>query len=221
MTGPAKNFHAAMPVDISEFIQPQHTAVIVSECQESVLGEGSPLQGLKDMVNNTGMVDNLSSLLDEARKQRIKVFHCTVERREDGYGDPLNTPLTRMMARHGGPSSGMAPGSKGARPLSALAPQADDIHMPRLYGITAFHETGLDHFLRNSGIKTVIFTGVSLNLAVIGGTLEAVNRGYTVVIPTDCVAADSEEYAGMILKHSLRNIAYTTDSQTIKGHWQT
>ena len=208
-----------MPVDISGFVKPEHTAIIVSECQESVIGEQSPLEGLKQMAAENNMVANISHLLGEARKQGIRIFHCTVERREDGFGDPLNTPLTRMMARHGGASSGMAPGSAGAQPVAALTPQADDIHMPRLYGITAFHETGLDHFLRNSGVKTVIFTGVSLNLAVIGGSLEAVNRGYTVVVPADCVAASSAEYADMLIQHSLRNIAYVTDSATLVGHW--
>ncbi len=209
-----------MPLDLSPYVDPNSTAIIVSECQESVIGEDSPLEGLKQVVANNNMVANLSTLLNAARSRGIRIFHCTVERREDGYGDPLNTPLTKMMVRHGGPSSGMAPGSRGTQPVAALSPQEDDILMPRLYGITAFHETGLDHFLRNSGVKNIIFTGVSLNLAVFGGTLEAVNRGYHVVVPTDCVAADSAEYAEMLINHSLRNIAYTSDSQTIMSFWK-
>jgi nicotinamidase-related amidase len=74
--------------------------------------------------------------------------------------------------------------------------------------------------LCNSGIRNIIFTGVSLNLAVFGGTLEAVNRGYHVVIPGDCVAADPPEYGELLLRHSLRNMAYITQSDAIKSHWQ-
>lgn len=209
-----------MPIDISPYIDPDNTAVIVSECQESVLGPDSPLHTLKDVVAETHMLETLADFLTAARQHGIKVFHCTVERRDDGYGDPLNTPLTKMMAKHGGASGGMAPGSKGAQPVSLLTPLPEDIVMPRLHSITAFHETGLDHFLRNSGIKNIIFTGVSLNLAVFGGTIEAVNRGYHVVIPADCVAADSIPYSEMLFKHSLRNMAYITDSSTIAAIWQ-
>jgi nicotinamidase-related amidase len=210
-----------MPIDIAPLITPENTAVLVSECQESVLGEQSPLTELKQQVEQNNMLGNIFRLLKEARSRNIPVFHLTVERREDGFGDPLNTPLTKMMARHGGPSSGMAPGSPGARIVGELTPEPDDILMPRLYGITAFHSTGLDHFLRNSGIKNIIFTGVSLNLAVIGGSLEAVNRGYTVVVPRDCVAASSAEYADQIIRNSLRNIAYVVSSDDIIEHWQT
>ncbi len=35
----------------------------------------------------------------------------------------------------------------------------------------------------------LVVTGVSVNIAVAGATIEAVNRGYPVVIPTDCVAS--------------------------------
>ena len=209
-----------MSFDIGPLVEPERTALIVSECQEAVLGEASPLTGLVAAAEAGGMVANIAGLLQCAREHGVKVFHCLVARRPDGFGDPLNTPLTSMMARQGGPGSGMAPGSAGVEPVAGLAPQGDDIVMTRLHGITAFHDTGLDHFLRNGGIETVVFTGVSLNLAVFGGTLEAVNRGYRVVIPEDCVAADPPEYGAMLLRYSLRNMAYLTRSDSICRAWQ-
>ncbi|MCB1614486.1 MAG: cysteine hydrolase [Pseudomonadales bacterium] len=208
-----------MPIDISPFCLPDETAIIITECQNAVLGANSPLKGLVACVEQNGMLENIARLLEQARPKNIPVFHCTVERREDGFGDPLNTPLTLMMAKHGGASAGMATGSEGARIVDALKPAATDILMPRLYGMTSFHETGLDHFLRNSGIKNVIICGVSLNIAVIGATIEAVNRGYRVLVPADCVEADSAEYKAAILKNSLRSLAFVTDSQTIISHW--
>lgn len=209
-----------MPLDITPFIDPACTAVIVSECQNAVLGEQSPLRGLVASAQAGNMVQNIAGLLECARRHEVKIFYCLVTRPEDGYGDPQNTPLTNMMARQSGPGSGMAAGSVGAQSITPLAPEAGDIVITRLHGITAFHETSLDHFLRNGGIRNIIFTGVSLNLAVFGGTLEAVNRGYRVVIPSDCVAADPPEYGELLLQHSLRNMAYITQSGTIKSLWQ-
>jgi nicotinamidase-related amidase len=209
-----------MALDISPYVDPACTAVIVSECQNAVLGAQSPLTGLVAAAQASNMVRELAQLLECARRNKVKIFHCLVARRDDGYGDPLNTPLTNMMARDGGAGSGMAAGSLGAQSIAALAPKDGDIVFTRLHGITAFHETGLDHFLRNSGIRNIVFTGVSLNLAVFGGTLEAVNRGYRVVIPSDCVAADPPEYGKLLLQHSLRNMAYITQSTTIMSFWE-
>ena len=38
----------------------------------------------------------------------------------------------------------------------------------RLHGMTPFTSTSLDQILRNLGIRTVVATGVSVNLGVIG-----------------------------------------------------
>ena len=208
-----------MPMDIAPYVDPDCTAVIVSECQNAVLGKHSALAGLVAAVDASNMVQNIATLLACARQHRVKIFHCLVARRKDGYGDPLNTPLSQMMARRAGAASGMAEGSIGAQPIAALAPQPEDIVIARLHGMTAFHETGLDHFLRNSGIRNIIFTGVSLNVAVFGGALEAVNRGYRVVIPSDCVAADPPQFGQLLLQHSLRNMAYITRGSTIESVW--
>ncbi len=209
-----------MAVDIREFINPTETAIIITECQEAVIGENSPLKGLLQVVQESRMLEHLAALLEVARRVKVKIFHATVERRDDGFGDPLNTPLTRMMAKHGGASSGLAPGSAGAQIVKILGPAPEDIVLPRLHGMTSFHETGLDHFLRNTGVKNVIVTGVSLNIAVTSAVIEAVNRGYNVVVAKDCVAADPPEYGEAVFKYTLRNLCYLTDSATIQTIWK-
>ena len=87
-------------------------------------------------------------------------------------------------------------------------------------GLPAFYESGLDATLRNCGVKTIVLAGVSLNLGVIGTTIEAVNRGYTVVVAKDCVAADPAEFAEPLLRFSLRNIAYLSSAEEISEIWR-
>ncbi|NQX90213.1 MAG: cysteine hydrolase [Halioglobus sp.] len=209
-----------MPFDLAPLIAPQETAVLVSECQQAIIGDQSPLNGLAASAAAGNLANNIARLLESARQHQVNVFHCLVARRADNFGEACNTPLTTMMARDQGDGSGMAPGSDGALVITPLQPQADDIVITRMHGITAFHETGLDHFLRTSGIRNIIFTGVSLNIAVFGGTLEAVNRGYRVVIPSDCVAADPPEYGKQLIRYSLRNMAYITSSTEIQSLWR-
>lgn len=209
-----------MPLDITPYVVPAETAVLVSECQEAVLGEGSALAGLAANARERDLVEHVAALLAGARAVNVRVFHCLLERRTDGIGDTPDTPLTAMMARRYGAGSGMAAGTDGARPVPGLVPQAGDVVVSRAQGITAFHETGLDGFLRSAGVRNVIFTGVSLNLAVFGGTIEAVNRGYRVVIPRDCVVGDPTAYAADLLDYSLRSMAWLSDSTAILDAWQ-
>ena len=73
--------------------------------------------------------------------------------------------------------------------------------------------------LRDLGIRTVIPVGVSLNIGVLATTVEAVNRGYRVVVPQDCAAGDPPEYGDQVLRYSIRNLAYVTDSEAIASIW--
>ncbi|MCL0101919.1 cysteine hydrolase, partial [Dehalococcoidia bacterium] len=78
-------------------------------------------------------------------------------------------------------------------------PHPSDLVSQRAYGMSAFHESGLDDELRSMGTKTLVITGVSLNIAITGAIIEAVNRGYLAVLPTDCAASDPPEYAEWIM----------------------
>jgi hypothetical protein len=46
-----------------------------------------------------------------------------------------------------------------------------------------------------------------------------VNRGYTVVVPIDCVAADPAPYTEPVLQAPLRNIAFLTSSSVLAAAW--
>jgi nicotinamidase-related amidase len=53
--------------------------------------------------------------------------------------------------------------------------------------------------LRLREVETIVLCGVSIDVAIPGFTLEAVNRGYYVRIPADCVAGSSPDaYRGMM-----------------------
>ena len=209
-----------MPIDLKPYLKPSETAILVMECQEGVIDEGSPLRGLAQSVRKAGMLDTLARFLASARAAGSKVYHCTVEKRADGFGEPFNTPLSaRLQGQRG--EGGMSPGSAAASIVKELTPGPSDIMAPRAHGMTAFHQSGLDDMLRNTGVKTVVPTGVSVNIAITGATLEAVNRGYRVVIPTDYVAGDPPSYAQDALRYCLRNLAILSTSEAITEAWGT
>ena len=87
--------------------------------------------------------------------------------------------------------------------------------------MTGFFTTPLDTYLRNLGIKTVILVGASANIAINGTAIEAMNLGYRVIVPSDCIAGDPPEYVDQLLRYTIRNVALVTPVAPILEHWAT
>ena len=206
-----------MPFDLTDVLDPAHSALIVFECLEGVIGDESALPGLATAARARRLVPNVAELATTARRTDVRVYYCTLEKRADGVGNPGNTPLERRLRERAGST---APGPDMGGVVDALRPQPEDVVVCREHGLTGFYESGLDAYLRNTGVRTVVLTGVSLNLGVLGTAIEAANRGYTVVVPTDCVAADPPEYTDAVLRYSVRNVAFLCSAAEVASAWK-
>ena len=77
----------------------------------------------------------------------------------------------------------------------------------------------LDRRLRNKGIDTIIVAGVSLNVAILGLSIEAVNSNYTVIIPRDAVSGFPTEYAQPVIRNTLSFITTLSTVDDIIAGW--
>jgi nicotinamidase-related amidase len=203
-----------MPLDVTPHLDPATCAVVSMECQEGLIGPDPVLPGLAAAAAEVGLVDNCARLYEAARAVGVRIYYCTDERRPDGFGYAQNT-LVHLRMKPGESGSG------GHGPVMApIAPRPEDVVFRREQGLTGFYATGLEPYLRNTGVTTVVVTGVSLNIAVLGTAIEAVNRGFTVVVPDDCIASDPPEYAAVAARYTLRNVAFVVPSATIVEHWR-
>jgi len=96
----------------------------------------------------------------------------------------------------------------------------NDYVMSRLLGMSPFYGTDLDYFLRHSGVKNLVLTGTSLNVALLGTAIEATNIGYHVVLAQDCVICDPPEYAEQLIKYTVRHLCYLSTSTEIIDCWK-
>ncbi len=197
-----------MPLDLTAVLEPAHTAVLVIECQVGVLGPDSPVADLARSVREGTLVPDLARFLAAARAAGARVYHSTVE--AGAHESLANSPLGARTRGRGGVAGASLP---------ELGPDPRDVLAPRDHGLTIFHETGLEERLRSAGIRTVVLTGVSVNIAITGAAIEAVNRGFSVVIPTDCVAGFPPSFASDALRYSLRNLAYLATAEAICAVW--
>jgi nicotinamidase-related amidase len=206
-----------VPLDQYALLDPRHTALLMMECQEGIVGGGGKLGMLSEAVARHGIIERIAGLLRVARETKVPVVHCTMSRRPDGGGAATNCLLLAATARRG---MGLTPGTPQHAVVAPLAPVEGDFVVTRFHGLTPFHGTELDAILRNLGVRTVVATGVSVNIGITGLTLEAVNAGYQVVIPRDAVTGTPDEFVEAMFEHTLRLLATVTSTEAVVQVWQ-
>lgn len=204
-----------------KLVDPATTAVLTMELQRGVVGPTAMLKVLVEHVERSGTVDAAARVCATAREVGSRVVHCTVELRADGAGATENSVLTAMSERLRR-EEGVVPtemGTEGAELMPQLGDDPRDITIPRMHGMTPFTSTSLDQMLRNLGITTVVVTGVSVNVGVLGMCLSALDLGYQVVLVRDAVAGVPPEYAEAVIDNTLALITTITTSDELCAVW--
>ena len=62
-------------------------------------------------------------------------------------------------------------------------------------------------------------TGVSVNVAVTNLVMDAVNRGYDVVLPRDAVCGIPQDYADAVIDNTLALLATVTTTDELLAIW--
>jgi nicotinamidase-related amidase len=195
---------------------PDRCAVLVQELQEGVVGPTSPLSALAEVVHESSLVPNAARVLEGARRAEVPVIHCTAESLPHGLGRNTNARLF-VAARKLGMDN--RPGSDSVRPVGDLGPFDTDIVLPRFHGLSPLTGSSLDSVLRNSGVRTLVVIGVSLNVAIPNLVFDAVNRSYQVVLVSDAVAGVPREYGAQVIEHTLSLVCTVASSEEILDAW--
>lgn len=163
-------------------------------------------------------IPNLARLLPVARAAGVQVVHCLVHSRPDRKGGNHNARLFAAVGSR--KEMSMAAGSPAASVLPELGPEPGDVELSRIHGIGPMGGTDLDAVLRNLGIKTIVATGVSVNVAITNLVMDAINLAYNVVLPRDAVAGVPTEYADMLIDNTLSLLATVTTTDELIDVWK-
>jgi nicotinamidase-related amidase len=206
---------------LRSIVEPSRTAVLTMELQEGVVGSGALLPALVEEVERVGLLDTVRRVCGAARDVGARVVHCTAVTREDGAGGAQNCKIFALADRMRR-ERGMSPTQIGTPGAALMAGLEDprDIVVPRIHGMTPFTSTSLDQILRNLGVTTVVATGVSVNLGVLGMAMSGLDLGYQVVIVRDGVAGVPADYAQAVLDKSLSLIATIVPSDELLEAWR-
>jgi nicotinamidase-related amidase len=196
--------------ELSELLDPRTTVLLTVECQEGVVGADSALPELAEQARAGGVLANVARLVAAAHESGVQVVHAIAERRPDGRGASRNARLFRAAERLPVQQVSGTPAVRVAAPIEVAE---EDLVVRRLHGLSPLQGTDVDPLLRNLGCRTLIVTGVSANVAVPNAVFDAVNRGYTAVVPADAIAGVPSDYTRAVIRHTLAWVATvaTTD----------
>jgi nicotinamidase-related amidase len=206
-----------MPIDLVELVAPGHTAMLTMEMQRGIVGDLAVLPDLAAEVAAQNVIANAARLAAAARRAGVRVVHCTAEFRPDRAGSSANSPMLAVMMRS---PAHLEVGSPAAQVVDELGPHPSDIVSSRRHGVSPFTGTDLDSALRNLGVGTIVATGVSLNLGVLGLAIEAVNLGYRVAVVTDAVAGVPREYGRAVMANTVALLATRVTVDDLIGAWK-
>ena len=197
-------------------VNPARAAVLTMEMQRGVVGDMSTISELAVVVASEGIIKNTATLLDAARSVGVPVVHCLAGFRGDRAGTPLNAPLIKAMLRD---PNHLLIGTPATEVVPELWSEPSDLTSLRMHGVSPFGGTDLDGLLRNMEVHTLVVTGVSVNLGIVGLAVEAVNLGYEVLIVRDAVTGVGSEYVEDVLANTLRLIARIATVDDVISAW--
>ncbi|MER6463090.1 cysteine hydrolase [Streptomyces sp. NPDC048409] len=199
---------------LAELIDPESTVLLTVECQQGVVGPQSALPELAHEARASGALANIARLVAAAHDTGVQVIHALAERRPDGRGANRNARLFRAAERL--PVQQLS-GTRAVRVAPPIEVSEEDLLVRRLHGLSPIQGTDVDPLLRNLGCRTLIVTGVSANVAVPNAVFDAVNRGYTAVVPADAIAGVPSEYTPAMVRNTLALVATVATTDEVLG----
>lgn len=209
-----------MPSDAARLaaqLNPASTVLLTVECQRGVVGPDGALPELAAAARASGALANVARLVAAAHGTGVQVLHAIAERRPDGRGASRNARLFRAAERL--PVQQLA-GSTAVRVADPIPVTEDDLVVRRLHGLSPIAGTEVDALLRNAGCRTLVVTGVSANVAIPNAVFDAVNLGYTAVVPGDAIAGVPAEYTAAMLRNTLSLVATVTTTEDVLTSWR-
>jgi nicotinamidase-related amidase len=184
-------------------------AIVLIEPQNDFLSPGGTMYAhIKDQLAKRDVIGHLQTLLEGARG-KVKIFYVPFHPFEKGFpelkaGGPgcggLRGIEMEMEADWG--TGAWLKGTPGPEIIDALRPKPGDIVVEGKKTLDAFHSTALDYLLRANEIEYVAFAGFHTNWCVESSARSAYDKGYRVIVISDCTGTDTQreqEYAEQVI----------------------
>lgn len=211
--------------ELSEIIDPAHTALLIVDMQRDFCSEGGGFDQLGvDLSMYPPVIQRIGELIAAARQAGVLLVFIQMTVLPGQASDsPAQIRFNlRLHDGHHGEAEPLAytlDGSDGQGFVPGLEPQDGELVVKK-YRSSAFWGTNLDLLLRSNGIKSVVVTGCTTEGCVESTARDAMFSDHYVVIATDAVASDdpAQHEASMFLMSRRFDLA---TSEVVRKAWAT
>ncbi|MGZ5374425.1 MAG: isochorismatase family protein [Aeromicrobium sp.] len=91
--------------------------------------------------------------------------------------------------------------------------------LPRHHGLFPTMDSELLPVLRGLGVRTVVLTGVSLNLALPITAGHVTQAGFRLIVPRDAVGGTPAEYGNQVLDNTIAVLGRITTTDDLIAEW--
>jgi len=211
-----------IPQTLAEIVDPRHTTVIVHDMQNDNTGPGGVFEKDGRRIDVKALIPPIAHFIDEARRHGVRVMYTEYTNLPnfatftDGRIRDLFPFVSDPVKRQGQVSSIQR--TWGAETIPELGPRPGETVISK-YRVDAFIGTPLEHVLRTARIRTIIHTGIATEVGILPTAWHAINLGFFVVVPEDCVGPMQKQYHEDAMKF-LRRLGIPTTSADIVEAWK-
>lgn len=201
---------------LGQKIDPRHAALLIVDMQNDFCHrDGFSSKAGRDMSMRQAMAPRLVHLLDEARRNLVKVVF--IRQINTDYVISEVALEQKMRQAKAGKQVICSEGSWGAE-FYAVSPRPDEPVVSK-HRYSAFIDTNLDLILRSTGIRTLIMTGVATNVCVESTARDGFMKDYYIVFVGDCTATATKEDHEATLRNIQTGFGVVANAEELIAAW--
>jgi nicotinamidase-related amidase len=203
--------------NLGEIVNPQHTALVVWDVQNALVG---------GIYNKEEFLHNLKLFIRAARSNKIPIVYTKATPLPIDYESSWRLYWLMQRFKVNVPEKlppfvrpGVSESETHFEIHNEVMPIEEDIVMHK-HTPSIFIGTHFENMMRNRGIKTLLFTGISTEIGIASSARESANRGFYTIVVEDCVSSSNSQELHQLALRVLRAICLITPSRSIIGEWE-
>ena len=210
-----------IPETLLEIVDPAHTVVIMHDIQNDNTGPNGVFDRDNRRIDVIHLLGPIAAFLDTARSHGVRVMY-TQYTNLPNLGTFTDPRIRENYAIASDPEQrwrleNSHYGTYGWQTVDELAPKPGETVIAKMR-TDAFIGTPLEYLLRTHGIRTIIHTGLATEVGILPTAWHAVNLGFFVVVPRDCVGPMIKAHHAEAMS-LLSRLTIMRDSSEIAAAW--
>ena len=198
--------------NLQEMVAPAHTALVVWDVQNALVNR---------IFNQTEFLANLKAFIASARNSGLPLIYSKITPLPPQYESPFRTYM--FMKRFGVDDpeklpAFMRPGTPESEINEQVGPLENDLVLNK-HTASIFIGTHFENMLRNRGINTILFTGISTEMGIDSSARDSANRGFYTIVIEDCVSSPDKDLHESALR-TLKSVCLVMPSVDIIEAWR-